>query len=80
MADPKMTNNNSSDSNETIDREQPKADVRGGSDRQHDQSGMEKEREDKSAIGSQNKSDDIAKTKSQSEVNKDRTSEPTGQR
>jgi len=80
MADPIMTTNNSNNANQTVQREQAKSEVSGGSDRQREQSGMDKERQDKSAIGSQKKSDETAEDKSQSDFNKNRSSEPTSQR
>ncbi len=84
MADPNMTTNNSNNSNQTMQREQAKAEVGGSSDRQREQSGMDKDRKDKSAIGGQSKSaeksDEVSKDKSQSDFGKSRNSEPTGQR
>ncbi len=80
MADPNMTDNNSNHSNQTMQREQAKAEVSGGSDRQREQSGMDKDRQDKSAIGGQSKSDETAKDKNQSDFDKKRSGEPTSQR
>ncbi len=93
MADPNMSNNsnNSNNANQTMQREQAKAEVGGGSDRQREQGGMDKDRE-KSAIGGQDKSDDMSKSdtgesgRARNELDQNRgeqdksRSEPTGQR
>ena len=53
MADLNTTNNQGNDSNQTMQREQGKAEVSGGSDRMREQGGMDKKSEEKSAIGGQ---------------------------
>lgn len=80
MADPNMTSNNQSNPNQTMQREQAKAEVSGGGDRQREQGGMDKDRQEKSAIGGPSKSDEMSKDKSQSAFDKSRSSEPTSQR
>lgn len=50
MADPNMTQNSSNTANQTMQREQAKAEVggAGSSDRQREQGGMDKSRDEKS--------------------------------
>ena len=80
MADLNTTNNQGNNANQTMQREQAKSEVSGGSDRMREQGGMDKKSEEKGAIGGQSKSDEMSKDKNSSEFDKNRTSEPTGQR
>ena len=80
MADLNTTSNQGNNANQTMQRENAKSEVSGGSDRMREQGGMDKKSEEKSAIGGQSKSDDMSKDKSGSEFDKNRSSEPTGQR
>lgn len=78
MADPNMTKNTDTNSNETMQREQARSEGGGGSDRQREQGGLDKDRQEKGALGGQAKGDEQFKDKSR-ESDKSR-SEPTGQR
>ena len=78
MADPNMTKNSSDNANQTMQREQAKAEV-GGGDRQREHGGMDKNAQEKSAIGGQPKGEEMGQDKSR-EFDKSRSSEPTGQR
>lgn len=76
MADHDMTKNSDTKANQTMQREQGNSET--GSNRQREQGGMDKERQEKSAIGGQARSDEQLTNKNRESDKSDCA--PTGQR